>query len=287
MNAETQYLELVKRVIQTGVVKEDRTGVGTRSLFGPQLKFDLRNDTLPVFTTRKTFWRGAVEELLWMISGETDAKKLSEKGVHIWDGNTSREFLNKRGLSHYDEGDIGPMYGFNMRYFGADYKGCNHDYTGQGVDQLKDALYLIKHDPDSRRINVINQNPAVADQCVLHACHQNFQFFVDSHKKELSCQLYIRSQDLLCGCGFNVIFYSLMTHLFAKVSELSAGDFIITMGDAHVYNNHITNALIQVEREPKPFPKISINKNINSLEDIEQLSYQDFELKGYTFHPRI
>ncbi len=283
---EYQYLDLLRDVIDNGAIKTDRTGVGTRSMFGGQMKFSLRNNTLPLLTTRKTFFRGAIEELLWMLSGSSDSKVLASKNINIWEGNTSEEFLKNRGLN-YREGDIGPLYGFNMRHFGADYKGCDYVYKGEGIDQIKNALDLIKNDPNSRRITVFNQDVVNSNKAVLHACHQNFQFYVDSDKNELSCHLYIRSQDLCCGFPLNLCFYSVMTHLFAKMCGMSGGDFIISFGDVHCYTNHIETAKIQIGREPYPFPTLDILSDITSIDEISKLSFKDFKLNEYKHHPSL
>jgi thymidylate synthase len=286
MNAETQYLELLEQTISKGMEKKDRTGVGTRSQFGGQLKYDIRNNTLPLITTRRTSLRIAFYELIWMLSGSTDSNFLLDKGIKIWQGNTTRSFLDARGLD-YKVGDIGPIYGFNMRHFGAEYKGCDHDYTGQGVDQIQNALDLIRNDPNSRRINVFNHDVANEKKGVLHACHQNFQFYVDQEKKELSCHLYVRSQDLILGHPVNIVYYSLMTHMFAKMNDMTTGDLVVSFGDVHCYNNHIETAKIQLERKPYPFPTIDILKDIKTIDDIINLSFEDIKLNDYKYHPAL
>jgi thymidylate synthase len=284
---EYQYLDLLRDVIDNGnVITNDRTGVGTRSKFGGQLKFSLRNNTLPLLTTRRSFFRGATEELLWMLSGSSDSNVLKDKKIHIWDGNTTRKFLDGRNLD-YTEGSLGPVYGHNLRYFGAEYKGSDVDYTGQGVDQIQNVLDLIKNDPTSRRITVFNQDVANAEKAVLHACHQNFQFYCNQETNELSCHLYIRSQDLCCGFNLNVAFYSMMTHLFAKMNNMTGGDFIISFGDVHCYSNHIETAKIQLLREPYPFPTVDILKDINSIDDITNMSFEDIRLNDYQYHPPL
>lgn len=284
---EYQYLNCLEEIINSNLERDDRTGVGTISKFGSYMKYNLRDNTLPVFTTRKTFIRGAVEELLWMLRGDTNANHLKEKNVNIWNGNTTREFLDKRGLNSFKEGDIGTLYGFQMRHWGAEYFGCDHDYTNIGIDQIQKVIDLIKNTPTSRRILVSNYNVSQLDTGVLEPCHTLFQFYVDTVNKELSCLLYMRSVDLLCGKPINVIFYSLMTHLFAKITGYKAGDFIFTSGDTHIYLNHIENVKIQIQREPKPFPKIKILKYIKNLDDILKLEFSDFELEGYEYHPPL
>ena len=278
-NEERQYLNLLQTIIDSGSQKQDRTGVGTKSIFGAQLRFNLENNTLPLLTTKKMFLRGIVEELLFFIRGETNTKKLEEKGVNIWKGNSSREFLDKRGLVHYPEGVIGPMYGAQWRNFGATLS------NNGGIDQLKNSLNLIKLDPDSRRIMVTAYNPSVSHLCSLDPCHLFFQFYVDNEK--LSCQFMMRSVDSFLGQPYNIASYAILTMLMAKASNLQPGELIFVGGDTHLYLNHIEQAKEQISREPYPFPQLIIKKDIRSIEDIENLCFEDFELKNYQCHPAI
>jgi thymidylate synthase len=200
---ELQYLDLCRRIIQEGELRKDRTGTGTYSLFAPpQLRFSLRDDTLPLLTTKRVYYKGVLEELLWFVQGCTDAKKLADKGVHIWDGNGSKEFLEKRGLP-YREGDLGPIYGFQWRHFGADYETCDDDYAGQGVDQLAEVIRKLREDPWDRRIILSAWNPAAMARMALPPCHILCQFFVSfkdgTGKPQLSCQMYQRSADMGLG----------------------------------------------------------------------------------------
>lgn len=258
---ENQYLRLINQIILTGrlikiiylynkrlhklcfffalVGKEriDRTNVGTLSIFGAQMRFDLRNDAFPLLTTKRVFWRGVVEELLWFIKGSTNAKELQEKNVHIWDANSSREFLDQCGFMDRKEGDLGPVYGFQWRHFGADYKSCDESYVGQGVDQLNEVIKRIRTNPTDRRIIMSAWNVADLPKMVLPPCHCFVQFYVADD--ELSCQLYQRSADMGLGVPFNIASYSLLTYMIAHVTGLKPGDFIHTLGDAHVYKNHI------------------------------------------------
>jgi thymidylate synthase len=284
---EYQYLETVRDIIDNGLRSEDRTGVGTVSTFGTMMRFSLRDGKIPQYTSRKTFVRGAVEELLWMLRGDTNANNLASKNVNIWNGNTTREFLDQRGLEDFQQGDIGTLYGFQMRHWGAEYHGFNHDYTGEGIDQIAKVIELIKTTPKSRRILVSNYNVSQLDTGCLEPCHTLFQFYVDTEKKELSSLLYMRSVDMMCGQPLNVLFYSIMTHLFAKLTGYTAGDFVFTSGDTHVYLNHLDNAKAQIEREPKPFPTLTINKDLNTLEDILSMGFDDFEINGYEYHPPL
>lgn len=214
-NQEQQYLELIREIIETGVEKSDRTGVGTRSLFGKMMRFDI-SETFPLLTTKRVFWKGVVEELLWFLRGSTYGKELSDKGVHIWDGNGSREFLDKLGFKERKEGDLGPVYGFQWRHFGAKYVNCDTDYTGQGVDQIEDLIKRIKNDPNSRRHIVNAWNVADINKMALPPCHVLFQFYVSQGK--LSCMLYQRSCDVGLGIPFNIASYALLTVMIARVT---------------------------------------------------------------------
>merc|ERR1712066_319948 len=187
MGEEYQYLNMIRKIIDNGISMDDRTGVGTRSLFGEMMRFDLRK-SFPLLTTKRVFWRGVLEELLWFIKGSTNGKLLSDKNVRIWDANGSREFLDSRGLNHYEEGDLGPVYGFQWRHFGAEYKNCHKDYSGEGVDQLKQVIETIRKDPTSRRIIMTGWNPPDIPKMALPPCHLLSQFYVNDGK--LSCQLY-------------------------------------------------------------------------------------------------
>jgi|Transcript_95234 dihydrofolate reductase/thymidylate synthase len=281
LHDEYQYLNLVQEIIDRGVSMEDRTGVGTVSIFGTMMRFDLRR-TFPLLTTKRVFWRGVVEELLWFVKGDTNAKHLSEKGVKIWDGNGSREFLDKRGLSHREEGDLGPVYGFQWRHFGAKYVDMHADYTGQGVDQLADCIKKIKEDPTDRRILLSAWNPADLGLMALPPCHMFCQFYVANG--ELSCLMYQRSCDIGLGVPFNIASYSLLTCMMAQVCGLKPGDFIHQMGNTHVYKNHVEPLKTQLERAPRPFPTLRMNPDVK---DIDGFQASDFELLGYNPHGKI
>lgn len=201
------------------------------------MRFSLRDGVLPLLTTKRVFWRAVAEELLWFITGSTNVKDLQEKNVHIWDGNSTREFLDKNGLVDREEGDLGPIYGFQWRHFGADYKTCHDDYTGQGVDQLNEVIERIRNNPTDRRIIMSAWNVVDLPKMALPPCHCFVQFYVADG--ELSCQLYQRSADMGLGVPFNIASYSLLTYMIAQVTGLKPGDFIHTIGDAHVYLNHI------------------------------------------------
>ncbi|XP_076304211.1 thymidylate synthase isoform X2 [Tachypleus tridentatus] len=279
---EYLYLDQVSRIIENGHQRLDRTGTGTLSVFGTQARYNLRNDTLPLLTTKRVFWRGVLEELLWFIKGSTNAKELSEKNVNIWDANGSRQFLDNLGFTEREEGDLGPVYGFQWRHFGAEYKNKNTDYSGQGVDQLTQVIDLIKHDPYSRRIILTAWNPADLGKMALPPCHCLAQFYVCNG--ELSCQLYQRSGDMGLGVPFNIASYSFLTYMVAHITGLKPGDFVHTVGDAHVYLNHIDALKIQLSRKPRPFPKLYIKRQVERIDDFH---YEDFEVVDYNPHPKI
>jgi len=281
---EHQYLRMIEDIIENGTVRKDRTGTGTVSKFGTTMRFSLRDDTIPVLTTKRVFWRGVAEELFWFISGCTDNKPLQEKRIHIWDGNGSREFLDKRGLGHRREGDLGPVYGFQWRHFGAKYTTCDADYKGQGVDQLQQVIDTIKTNPTSRRIIMSAWNPFDLPQMALPPCHMFAQFYVNPDKKELSCQMYQRSADMGLGVPFNIASYALLTHLIAHCCNLRAAEFVHVIGDAHVYLNHVEPLKKQLLRDPLPFPKIRIKSKSRNIDDIR---YEDVELLGYKSHKSI
>ncbi len=288
MTEEKQYIDLVKETIDSGYEQSDRTGVGAFSKIGVQMRFNLRNNTIPLYTTRRTFFRGAVEEILWMIRGETDAKLLQNKNIHIWDGNTSCEFIEKRGLKNeLPEGSIGTLYGFQFRNWNGDWQQWRDGRVRTGVDQLAKVINLLKADPSSRRMLISNYNVSQADTGVLEPCHVLYSFNVDISKKELHSVLWMRSVDLLCGQPLNIIHISLLTHILAKMFGYTAGDCTFQAANSHVYKNHVNDAKEQMTRIPFEFPKFFINKEIKSISDIETLKFEDFELRGYQHHPPI
>ena len=288
ISEEFQYLHLLEDIMEQGTDKGDRTGVGTRSIFGTQLKFDLEK-SFPILTTKRVFWKGVVEELLWFIRGDTNSKHLEDKGVNIWKGNTSREFLDNMGLT-YPEGFIGPGYGFQWRQWNGEYTidglghVVNNAFTDKGVDQLSDALDKIKNKPNDRRIIVSAWNPTQIDKMALPPCHMMFQFYVADGK--LHCQWYQRSVDCFLGLPFNISSYALLTCLFAKAANLTPGTLTFCGGDTHVYQNHFDQCKLQMSRKPFKFPTLSM-PDITSLEDIEQLSLSDFAFDSYDCHPPI
>jgi len=285
---EYRYHHLLLKIIKSGSHSDDRTGVGTRRIVAPQLRFSLSNEAgdliLPLFTTKKMFWAGIMKELLWFISGRTDAKILSDQGVRIWEGNSSREFLDKCGLTDFEEGDCGPIYPFQWRHAGAEYKGKDFDYTGQGVDQLAETIENIKRNPESRRHLVDSWDPSAIEKTPLPPCHFAYQFIVEK-RKYLSCIVYMRSCDAGLGLPFNVASYSVLTHMVAKLTGLHPREIIMNPGDTHVYKTHIPSLLSQTERDPYPFPTISFSSK--KFETIDDFTYDDIILHNYYSHPPI
>ncbi|EPS98476.1 hypothetical protein FOMPIDRAFT_1126483 [Fomitopsis schrenkii] len=289
---EIQYLDLIRTVLDTGETRPDRTGTGTLSIFAPpSMRFSLADNTLPLLTTKRTFWRGILEELLWFIHGSTDSKLLSAKGIKIWDGNGSKEFLEKRGLGHRREGDLGPVYGFQWRHFGAKYTDCDADYTGQGVDQLAECIRKIKEDPTDRRIILSAWNPADIPLMALPPCHVLCQFYVHlpppsspTSPKRLSCLLYQRSADLGLGIPFNIASYALLTHLVAHLTQTEPHELIIQLGDAHVYRDHVDALEEQLKRSPRPFPKLRFAREVRDVDDFKA---EDVVVEGYEPYPPI
>lgn len=283
MSEEQQYLDIVRDIIENGVKRGDRTGTGTLSKFGVQMRFSLRNNVLPLLTTKRVFWRGVAEELLWFVSGSTDATLLQDKNVRIWDGHASREYLDAHGFEHRDEGDLGPVYGFQWRHFGAKYKTKDSSYAGLGVDQLQQCIDKIKNNPDDRRIVMSAWNPLDIPQMSLPPCHLLCQFYVANG--ELSCQMYQRSADMGLGVPFNIASYSLLTRMIAHVCGLQPGEFVHTIGDAHVYVNHVDALREQLTRTPRAFPTMTINTT--TADDIDSFKFTDFEVVGYNPYPTI
>jgi thymidylate synthase len=266
---EYEYINLLRTILLNGKLSKDRTKIGTKRIFGHRMEFNLEKE-FPLITIRKTFWKGIVEELLFFIKGKTDTKILEEKGVKIWKGNTTREFLDNRGLTHLNEGDMGKGYGYQWRKF------------NDSVDQLKQVIQDIKNNSTSRRLIVSAWNPKQLKECALPPCHILFQFFVQDGK--LSCQLYQRSADVVLGVPFNIASYSLLTCIIAKCCDLKPGKFIHITGDTHIYNNHLKKLDKLICRKPYPFPKLTIEKDLSSVKDIEKLTFEDFKLTEYRHH---
>jgi len=286
---EYQYLNLIQNIIENGNWEEGRNGK-TKSIFGASIRFSLKDGKFPILTTKKTAWKTCLKELLWFIRGETDAKILQRQCVHIWDANTSREFLDSRGLQLYPEGMIGPSYGYQWRHFGASYncftgKPLTDDHPFNGVDQLQQIIELLKNPETrtSRRLIMTAWNPKQLDEMALPPCHVLCQFNVHDGNK-LSCALYQRSADEFLGQPFNIASYSFLTHLLAKHCGLEAYEFVYFIGNCHIYENAIDACKLQVQREPYPFPTVSIKQ---VRENINDYQVEDFEIYNYQHHPQI
>ncbi|ODA81145.1 hypothetical protein RJ55_04109 [Drechmeria coniospora] len=300
---EYQYLDLVREILDRGERRPDRTGTGTLSIFAPRpFKFRLNDNgrpILPLLTTKRVFHRAVITELLWFIEGNTSSIALSDVGVKIWDGNGSRDFLDNLGLSHRAEGDLGPIYGFQWRHFGADYVDSKADYAGQGVDQLASIIHSLRTDPYNRRMILSAWNPRDLHSMVLPPCHIFAQFYVSfpgqgqsspdaaapKPKGHLHCQLYQRSCDMGLGVPFNIASYSLLTHMLARVCDLVPGSLTHVMGDAHVYLDHVDALRTQLERVPRPFPELDITRTDDG--SIDGWKVEDFVIKGYDPHKSI
>ncbi len=279
---EYQYLKLTEEIMKEGIPNNDRTGTGTKNIYGsPKMIYDCSNGVLPVFTTKYVWINGILKELLWFISGSTDSKVLKSQGVTIWDLNGSRENLDKLGFKERREGDLGPVYGFQWRHCGAEYVNCDTDYTGKGIDQLKDCINTIKNNPESRRIIVNTWNPVDIPKMVLPPCHMFFQFHC--YEDKLSLELYQRSADMGLGVPFNVTSYCLLLHIISEITGRKPDKFIHDIGNAHVYNNH--GALLdQIKRVPNDFPSISFKRKLTDIDDVK---FEDFEIKNYKHQGKI
>lgn len=256
-----QYETLLKYVKEHGISKSDRTGTGTRSIFGYQMRFNLQ-EGFPLITTKKLHLKSIIHELLWFLKGSSNIAYLKENGVSIWD-----EWADV-------DGELGPVYGYQWRNWPTS--------EGEQIDQIKRAIQTLKSNPDSRRIIVTAWNPADVDKMALPPCHLMFQFYVSDNR--LSCQMYQRSADMFLGVPFNIASYALLTLMFAQVCDMEPGDFIHTLGDTHIYNNHLEQVDLQLKRSPRPYPKIVINPEVK---DIFSFKYEDFTLENYDPYPSI
>ncbi len=272
-----QYLDLLQLILERGKDREDRTGTGTRGIFGHQMRFDLR-EGFPLLTTKKLHTKSIIHELLWFLRGETHVKPLQDAGVRIWNEWATAEQTARFGRA---EGDLGPVYGHQWRNYGATRR-PDGTYEEDGVDQMKRLLRDIVESPSSRRLIVTGWNPKEADQVALPPCHTLFQFYVQDG--ELSCQLYQRSADVFLGVPFNIASYALLTMMVAHVTNLRPGEFVHTFGDAHLYKNHIDQAKLQLTRTPRPLPKLRI---ATESRDLFAFRYEDFVIEGYDPHPHI
>lgn len=281
---EYGYLALVAYILEKGEYRNNRTGIKTYSIFpGTQLSFNLKNNTFPLLTTKKVSLSNIAHELFWFLSGSTDNEKLNEKGVHIWDLNCDKEFLKNNNIQNREINDIGPGYGFQWRHFGAQYTNCKDNYEGKGIDQIKKIIQTLKTNPNDRRIILSSWNPVDVDNTNLPPCHCFLQFYVNQNK-ELSAHLYQRSGDLGLGVPYNIASYSLLIYLIAHCTDLTPGHFYLTIGDCHIYENHVNNLLIQLKRKPKVFPKLFINSSSKNIDDI---IFENIELQNYNPYKNI
>lgn len=295
MYEENQYLSTVAKVLSNGEDRKDRTAVGSLSIFGNVMRFDI-SDRFPLLTTKKMFWKGIVAERLWINSGSSDSTALEDLGVNIWKNDTSLENFEKLAKENelkgrYDlekvfrsrkRGDVGPLYGHTLRHFGAKYRGCNVDYSGQGFDQLSWLINEIKNNPSSRRLMFTHHDPASAEECVLNACHVIYQFRVS--KGSLSCFLFQRSCDLGLGAGFNIASAALLTYQIAHVCHLKPKELVYVTADTHVYKNHVEPLSKQLKREPYKFPRLTIKREVENIDDFK---IDDFVLEEYQSHTPI
>ncbi len=261
-----QYLNLLQHILNNGTDKEDRTGTGTKSVFGYQMRFNLQ-EGFPLVTTKKVHLKSIIHELLWFLKGETNIKYLTDNGVKIWD-----EWADTNG-------ELGPVYGKQWR----SWAGAN----GETFDQVKDVVHQLKNNPDSRRIIISAWNVAELPQMALMPCHSFIQFYTiigSNGRRKLSCQLYQRSADVFLGVPFNIASYALLTMMLAQICDMDCGDFVHTFGDVHIYNNHIEQVHTQLSRTPFPLPNMKIN---SSVKDIFEFTFEDFTLENYQFHPGI
>ena len=277
---EYNYLNALKEVFEKGQKVQGRNGC-VLSMFGQRMEYDL--ERFPLLTTKKMGYKTILKELLWFLRGSTSNEELVQENVHIWTQNSTKEFLESRGLN-YAEGDLGPVYGFQWRHFGAQYESSDKDYTDLGKDQIEYVLNLIKNDPTSRRIILSAWNPADLDKMALPPCHVLSQFYVDQKEGTLSCQLYQRSGDMFLGVPFNIASYAFLTYILAHLTGYKPGKLIHILGDAHIYEEHIEAVNKQLLREPKLFPKLTISKDLTDINDIK---LEHFTLEEYESHEAL
>lgn len=290
MSGEESYLQLLRDLLIDGNSRTDRTGTGTLSLFGKQMRFDI-STSVPLLTTKYVKWTSVLEELLWFLRGETDSKTLEQKGISIWKQNTSREFLDKRGLESYEEGDIGPMYGYQWRHWGRAYGGGSVE-SDSGIDQIAEVIETLRTDPFSRRIIMSSYNVQDRNKGVLYPCHGIVvQFYCRecrecSGKRHLSCHMYQRSMDTFLGAPYNIFSYSLLTYIIATKVDMVPDELIISIGDAHLYKDHLEQANTQVERIAYAFPTLVVDPAIKDMA-WQDISVAHFQVEGYKHHPYI
>ena len=283
LNGETDYLRILSKILYQGKLRMTRNAK-TYSIFDNSITFDMK-DGFPLLTTKRMFWKGIVEELLFFIRGDTDSKHLEEKGVKIWQGNTTQEFIDNMNLP-YKEGDMGPMYGFMWRHFGAEYSGCDTDYTNKGFDQLAKIVEEIKTNPHSRRILMSDFDPSRAHLGVLYPCHSLVLQFYVRDGKFLDVKMYQRSVDSFLGEPFNIASTSLLLHIISKLTDKKPGKVTLTLGDCHIYSSHIEQVKKQLKRLPYSFPKITL-PDFKTIEEVENSSLEDYLIEDYQHHKGI
>lgn len=279
---EHAYLDLVRDVLQNGKERKDRTGTGTVGVFGRQLRFDI-SESIPLLTSKRVSFDCIVKELLWFLKGDTDSKNLEKQGVRIWKENSSREFLDRRGLCDYEEGDIGPMYFFQVYHFNAPYEGCGKDYSGRGFNQMERLLEGLRSDPFSRRHVLTTYNPLSVDESVLAPCHGLvIQFYVEKNdpKPKLSCHMYQRSVDVFLGLPYNIVSYALLTQIIAFQLDMVPNELVISTGDTHIYTNHLGQVRKQLLNPLYPPPRVVLEPSIRSM-SLKEIRRGDLELVGY------
>ena len=281
---ENQYLNLIDDILEENNEFIGRNGK-TLAIYGSAMHFNLSDNTIPFLTTKKLAWKTCLKELLWFINGETSNKKLNDVNVHIWDANSSREFLDSRGLTDNSENDLGPIYGFQWRHFNAEYKNCDSNYENQGIDQLNYIIEQLKNKDtrNSRRLIMTAWNPCQLNEMALPPCHVLCQFNVSGENK-LSCSLYQRSGDVGLGVPFNIASYSFLTHLIAKHCGLEPHQFVYFLGNAHIYDDHLVPLSGQIERIPYNFPTVTID---TIHENINDYVVDDFTILDYKYHNQI
>lgn len=283
---DQDYIALLKDIKETGYTRQNRTGIDTISSFSKNLRIDL-TEGFPILTTKRVFFRGVFEEMQLFLKGDTNTKELEEKGINYWKGNTSRDFLDSRGLSFLPDGEMGCGYGHQFRNFGGEHPFVPQTKGLKGIDQLAQVVEKIKTNPWDRRIIISLWCPTQLDYVALPPCHLYTQFYCNPEKKELSCFLLMRSSDLFLGLPTNIIQYALLTHYIAKLCGYTPKELCYTAVDSHIYLNHIEAVNIQLERESYDLPQLLIKKELNSLEDILYLTFEDVKLENYKYQPAI
>lgn len=282
---ELVYLRTLEKILTTGEERNDRTGVGTISLPTQTMSFDIGFSPM-ILTTKQMFLNQMINELLFMLSGKTDTRILEQKGNKWWQGNTRKSELLKHNLP-FEEGDMGPIYGFQWRHYGAEYTGMESDYTNKGFDQIKDLIQQLRTNPWGRRHIITTWNPTANKSAPLPPCHGIVTQFYVSNKYELDCTMYQRSGDMFLGVPYNIAFYSTLTYMIAKVCSMKPRNLTLIIGDAHIYKNHIDQVKLQLSRQPFFNPMLSFNFEHDKIDEIDDFKLEHFKWSNYTYHPKI